>query len=93
MQTILVYGYVLDGIVTAIGEVGISGSRSSPTLLNPARRSIRGGDRDSSRFLLVLLCLISNFKFQIYETLAEGRLKQKPKTLSHRPPNQYVRIN
>jgi hypothetical protein len=24
------YGYVLDGIVTAIGEVGISGSRSTP---------------------------------------------------------------
>jgi hypothetical protein len=50
MQTILVYGYVLDGIVTAIGEVGISGSRSSPTLLSPTRRSIRGGLETAAGF-------------------------------------------
>jgi hypothetical protein len=29
MQTLLVYGCVLDGLVTAIGEVGISGLRST----------------------------------------------------------------
>jgi hypothetical protein len=33
MQTVLVYEYVLDGIVTAIGEVGISGSRSTSRFL------------------------------------------------------------
>jgi hypothetical protein len=32
MHTMLVYVYVLDGIAIAIGEVGISGSRSSPSL-------------------------------------------------------------
>jgi hypothetical protein len=30
MQTILVYVYVLDGVATTIGEVGIYGSLSSP---------------------------------------------------------------
>jgi hypothetical protein len=29
MQTVLVYGCVLDGFVTAIGEVGISGLQST----------------------------------------------------------------
>jgi hypothetical protein len=42
---ILGYGYVLDGIVTAVGEVGISGSTVYLTLLSPARHSIRGGQR------------------------------------------------
>jgi hypothetical protein len=50
MKTVLVYGYVLDGIVTAIEEVGISGSRSTPTLLSPARRSIRGGPETATGF-------------------------------------------
>jgi hypothetical protein len=50
MQTVLVYGYVLDGIVTAIGEVGISGSRFYFTLLSPVRRSTRGGPETAAGF-------------------------------------------
>jgi hypothetical protein len=65
MQTVLVYGYVVDGIVTAIGEVGISGSRSSPTLLSPARRSIRGAQRQQPIFTGIV---VFNFKFQYIPT-------------------------
>jgi hypothetical protein len=42
--------YVLDGIVNANGEVGISGSRSSPYENKTFLRAKQGGPRDSSQF-------------------------------------------
>jgi hypothetical protein len=48
------YVHILDGIATANGEVGISGSRSSPYQISP-RMAKHGGPRDNSRFILVLL--------------------------------------
>jgi hypothetical protein len=50
----LVYVYVLDGIANANGEVGISGSRSSPCQMRPSM-SKHGGPRDNIKFILVLL--------------------------------------
>jgi hypothetical protein len=55
--------YVLDGIVTANGEVGISGSRSSPCenkTIFPAKQVVA---RDNSRFHPVHV--VYHFKFQI----------------------------
>jgi hypothetical protein len=46
----IAYGYDFEGVVTANGEVGISGSRcKSP------RAQIEGAPRDSSRLILVLM--------------------------------------
>ena len=52
MQTVLVYEYVLDGIVTAIGEVGISGSRSTSRLevQLQVEHSKRGGPETAAGF-------------------------------------------
>jgi hypothetical protein len=55
------YVYVLDGIATANGEVGITGSRSSPCQMSP-RMAKHGEPRESSRF--ILLCC-KQFQFQI----------------------------
>jgi hypothetical protein len=56
------YGYVLDGIVTATGEVGISGSTVYLTLLSQARHSIRGGLETPAGFTGIE---VFNFKFQM----------------------------
>jgi hypothetical protein len=64
MQTVLVYVYVLHGIVVAIGEVGmISGSRSSPCQMRP-NMAQEGGPRDNSRFHPVHVVNDFKFKFQ-----------------------------
>jgi ABC-type cobalamin transport system ATPase subunit len=44
------YAYVLDGIATANGEVGISGSRSSPCENKTFLQSKQGGSIATSRF-------------------------------------------
>ena len=62
MQTVLVYVYVLDGIAIAIGELGISGSRSSPCQMRPDMAK-QGGPRDIIR--LHPVHVVNNFKFQI----------------------------
>jgi hypothetical protein len=55
------YVYVLDGIATANGKVGISGSRSSPCENKTFLRSKHGGARDSNRFHPVHV--VNNFNF------------------------------
>jgi hypothetical protein len=62
MQTVLACVYVLDGIATAIGEVGISGTRSSPCQMRPNMAKL-GGPRDCILFHPVHV--VNNFKFQI----------------------------
>jgi hypothetical protein len=54
---------VLDGIVTANGEVGISGSRSSPCENMTFLQAKQGGPRDNTRFHPVHV--VNHFKFQI----------------------------
>jgi hypothetical protein len=53
----------LDGIDIANGEVGISGSRSSPCENKTFLHAKKGGPTDSRRFHPVYV--VSNFKFQI----------------------------
>jgi hypothetical protein len=53
-KQIHVYVYVLDGIANANGEVGISGSRSSPCPMNPIIGTTWRA-RDMSRLIPVLL--------------------------------------
>jgi hypothetical protein len=62
MQTILVYVYVPNGITTAIGEDGISGSRFKHCQMIP-NMARQGGPKDRSRFHPVYV--VNNFKFQI----------------------------
>jgi hypothetical protein len=54
--------YVLDSIVIANGDVGISGSRSSPCKNKTFLHAKKGGPRDSSRFYTVHV--VNNFKIQ-----------------------------
>jgi hypothetical protein len=63
MQTVFVYGYVLDGIVSAIREVGISGSRSTSRFLVQLGVAQEGGQRQQPAFTGIV---VNNFKFQIY---------------------------
>jgi hypothetical protein len=55
MQTIVVYGCVLDGFVTANGEVGISGLRSTH-----AYESKLGTSRGAQRQHPVYLGIVAN---------------------------------
>jgi hypothetical protein len=54
MLVLTTYVYVLDGITTANGEVGISGSRCSPYEVRPSVAN-HGGPTNSSRLIFVLL--------------------------------------
>jgi hypothetical protein len=56
------YVYVVDGIVTANGEVGISGSRSSPFENKTFLQAKQGGPKDSTRFHPEHV--VNNFKLQ-----------------------------
>jgi hypothetical protein len=61
MQIVLVYGYVLDGFVTAIGEVGITGLRSThayESKLGTARGAQRQQPVNSG-------IVVNNFNFSI----------------------------
>jgi hypothetical protein len=66
--------YVLDGIATANGEVGISGSRSSPCLIRP----LIGKAWRAQKHQLVLpgTCCINNFKFQSVVVTLSNHLNQ-----------------
>jgi hypothetical protein len=55
--------YVLDDIAIGNGEVGISGSRSSPYESKTFLQAKQGGPKDSSRFHPVHV--VNNFKFQV----------------------------
>jgi hypothetical protein len=67
MQTIVVYGFVLDGFVTAIGEVGISGLRSTH-----AYESKLGTTRGAQRQQTVICGIVANifnFNFRSCEAI------------------------
>jgi hypothetical protein len=70
-----VYVYVLYGTATANGEVGISGSRSSPCQMSPISAHHRGS-RDSNRFHPVHV--VNNFKFQFQICALAAALKISP---------------
>jgi hypothetical protein len=69
-RKVLAYVYVLDGIATAIGEVGIIGSRFSPCQMRPNMAKY-GGPIDYIRFHPVHVVNILKFQsfisFQILE--------------------------
>jgi hypothetical protein len=63
--------YVLDGIVTAIGEVGISGSQSSPTL-NKFTRHKQGGPETIAG--LYLYCCKQSHFISFHRVMVDGEV-------------------
>jgi hypothetical protein len=63
------YVYFLDGIVTANGEVGISGSRSSPCLISPLGTSMGGGQRQQPVYAAIVVNKFISFQFHFISSL------------------------